>query len=431
MTNSLRPSLLLRILTLALVFTLGISNVSAYELSTSIDVNNPEDLARIEEGQKLFKANCNSCHLVDRKMTGPALAGAWDRWDSQENLIAWVKNSQGFLKTGNKYANDLYKEYNQSVMTAFPQLTDAQVINIMDYVRAKDAGVFPIKVAGEESTSNDGGEAPSSGPSKTVLWLLVGFLLAMFGLLWRVSGKLDKIAKEKDGIEVPESKPLLNRLLNKRVMSTIGLLVFLLVAYNIGKGAIDLGRSQGYAPEQPIAFSHALHAGQNQIDCEYCHTGAQESKHAYMPSVTVCMNCHKYVQEGPTGDTSEINKIYEYSGWNKQKSAFTNPPKRLKWVKIHNLPDHVYFSHAQHVNAGKIECQTCHGQVQEMEVVEQFAPLSMGWCINCHRDTEIQFQDNKYYDNVYKRYHEEIKNNERSGVTVEEIGGTECQKCHY
>ena len=142
------------------------------------------------------------------------------------------------------------------------------------------------------------------------------------------------------------------------------------------------------------------------------------------------MNCHKYVQQGPKYGKDEIAKIYDYAGWDVDKQKFTQAPKNIEWVKIHNLPDHVYFNHSQHVKVGGVKCQTCHGKVEEYEVMKQFAPLSMGWCINCHRQTEVKFAENKYYS-VFQKYQDELKKGTKSKVTVEDIGGTECQKCHY
>ena len=204
----------------------------------------------------------------------------------------------------------------------------------------------------------------------------------------------------------------------------------ILLVFNIFNGAIDLGRSQGYAPDQPIKFSHALHVGQNQIECQYCHTGVEKSKHASIPGTQICMNCHKYVQQGPKYGKEEIAKIYNYAGWDPDKAKFVEAPKNIEWVKIHNLPDHVYFNHSQHVKVGGIKCQTCHGKVEEYEVMKQFAPLSMGWCINCHRQTKVKFAENKYYS-VFQKYQEELKKGTKTKITVEDIGGTECQKCHY
>jgi hypothetical protein len=246
----------------------------------------------------------------------------------------------------------------------------------------------------------------------------------------RQTNKLERFVQEKKGEEIASEKNILQNILNKKTLSALVVIGIVFLGFNIVKGAIDLGRSQGYAPEQPIKFSHAIHAGQNKIDCQYCHTGVEKSKHAVIPSATVCMNCHKYVQEGPQYGTTEIAKIYEHTGWNPDQGAFVKPPKPLEWVKIHNLPDHVYFNHAQHVKVGGIECQTCHGNIQEMEVVQQFAPLSMGWCVNCHRQSEVQFANNDYYS-IFEKFHDDLQKGKKAKVTVEDIGGTECAKCHY
>ena len=142
------------------------------------------------------------------------------------------------------------------------------------------------------------------------------------------------------------------------------------------------------------------------------------------------MNCHKNVQVGPQYGEREIAKIYDAVGWDVKTQTYSKPQKPIEWVRVHNLPDHVYFNHAQHVNAGKVKCQTCHGPVEEMDEVYQYAPLSMGWCVNCHRNHDVQFSDNSYYK-TYVKYHEEMKAGKRKRVTVNDIGGTECQKCHY
>jgi len=142
------------------------------------------------------------------------------------------------------------------------------------------------------------------------------------------------------------------------------------------------------------------------------------------------MNCHKNVQKGPEYGTEEIAKIYDAVGWDVKTQKYVRPARPVQWIRIHNLPDHVYFNHSQHVVAGKVACQTCHGPIQEMKEVYQFAPLSMGWCVNCHRQTEVQFGGNNYYS-TYEKLHEQLKNKTIDKVTVEKIGGTECAKCHY
>ena len=214
------------------------------------------------------------------------------------------------------------------------------------------------------------------------------------------------------------------------------------------KGAIGLGRTKNYQPQQPIYYSHKVHAGTNQISCLYCHGGAMEGKHANIPSVGTCMNCHMTISEytgkeklydedgKEISGTGEIQKLYEYAGWDPGSKQFSKKGKPVEWIKIHNLPDHVYFNHSQHTKAGNVQCQTCHGEIQNMHEVKQFAELSMGWCVNCHRESKVNFVDsagtsgNKFYS-IYERYHNEIKAKRRDSVTVSDIGGIECQKCHY
>jgi hypothetical protein len=173
-------------------------------------------------------------------------------------------------------------------------------------------------------------------------------------------------------------------------------------------------------PDQPIKFSHKVHAGQNGTDCIYCHSSAPDSKSAGIPPVNVCMNCHLIVRNGTRSGSMEISKII--------KAYDERVP--IKWVKVHNLPDHVFFSHAQHVGAGGVECQTCHGKVQDNDVITEVSDLSMGWCIECHRTTKVNFRGNLFYSD-YKELAEKLKKGEIDSVTVDLIGGIECMKCHY
>lgn len=406
--------------------------VLAYDLPATFDDLSDADVkARVEEGKKLFKANCAACHKVEGKLAGPALADVWTRWDSQEKLIKWVHNSQELIKSGDAYAVKLFNDNNKQVMSAFTQLSEDQVINIIDYyVQAEQKGLLNVKAAGDAGGAVAPSAAPSTGPNKWVLFTVIAALLLIALSLIAITSKLDGLVHQTTDGEAVKQESLLSKFQYKKFLSILIIIGVLFLGYNIVKGAIDLGRSQGYEPQQPIKFSHALHAGQNKIDCQYCHTGADKGRHSVIPSMAVCMNCHKYVQTGPKYGETEIAKIYEYSGWDPASSSFKNAPKPIQWVKIHNLPDHVYFNHSQHVKVGGIACQTCHGNVQEMEVVKQFAPLSMGWCINCHRQTDVQFANNDYYS-IFEKYHDEIKKGERANVTVADIGGTECSKCHY
>ncbi|HLN52976.1 MAG TPA: cytochrome c3 family protein [Lentimicrobium sp.] len=179
--------------------------------------------------------------------------------------------------------------------------------------------------------------------------------------------------------------------------------------------AVNLSRTQNYAPDQPIKFSHKIHAGQNKTDCRYCHHTAELGKSAGIPSLNVCLNCHNVVKTGTNSGNFEINKITraEASG------------RPVQWIRVHNLPDHVYFNHAQHVKAGRVACEKCHGKVQEMDILTQFSDLSMGWCVNCHRTTLIDTENNYY--SIFK----DEGSSDFNSPTVDNVGGIDCMKCHY
>jgi len=259
----------------------------------------------------------------------------------------------------------------------------------------------------------------------------------------QVNSNLKKMTDDQEGIKRPNPVPFWR---NKTYLLIISVILFVLAGYFLTEGAVGLGRQQGYEPQQPIFYSHAVHAGVNQISCLYCHGGASDSKHANIPSVNICMNCHYSVKEytgeplkrpdgAPVDANAEIQKLYQYAGFNPDTKTYDKPGKPIEWVRIHNLPAHVYFNHSQHVRVGQVACQTCHGEIQKMDEVKQFANLSMGWCINCHRTTNVQFNDDKGNGNqfysIYEKFHEDISQNKYDSVTVEKIGGTECAKCHY
>jgi hypothetical protein len=260
----------------------------------------------------------------------------------------------------------------------------------------------------------------------------------------QVNSNLKKLSDDKEGIHRPEAVPFYR---NKIYIGVLALLLFVVGGYLMAKGTINLGRQKNYAPTQPIYYSHKVHAGVNQISCLYCHGNAWESKHAAIPSLNVCMNCHKAIstyEKGPKlydennkeiNGTAEIQKLYDYAGFTPGQNWDPSKAKPVEWVKIHNLPDHVYFNHAQHVNAGKVQCQSCHGPIQDMDKVHQFSDLSMGWCVNCHRESKVDFNyndstGNKFYS-IYEKFHNDIKSGKMDSVTVSDIGGIECQKCHY
>ncbi len=443
----------------------------------------------IDQGKALFKANCAQCHNRNMKddLTGPALGGVRDRWESEEMLYSWIRNSTGLATSGESaYATNLYNTWNKSPMNPFPNLKDEEIAAILAYVDC-------MYTSGPECTPKvvvNGG--PTSGATEesdnTFLFITLFIILALLAVvLARIISNLNHMAEVKEGNPAAERRSLVDILTGKGVVGFVLFVLIVLGGYTTVNNAIDLGRQQGYAPEQPIKFSHETHAGLHKIDCQYCHDGARRSKHSVIPATNTCMNCHTAIKKGSTYGTAEITKIYASAGfnpttgqyienydamaeediealfktwitdnylddkgltvldrdgtrevenqWKGIKESLTNETKPqiqgpIEWLRIHNLPDHVYFNHSQHVSIGKVECQTCHGPVEKMKVVEQQAPLSMGWCVNCHRQTEVKFSENGYYKS-FERYHNEMKEGKRDKVTVEEIGGLECQKCHY
>ena len=441
----------------------------------------------VEAGKTTFRALCKSCHNENMKadMTGPALGGVQERWESQEDLYAWIRNNQALIASGNAKAIEISK-WDASAMTAFTEITDDEIGNVLEYIKQKYEDTY-VPPGGTAVTTQVG--VSDGGSSNLMYYIIFGILGILALILARIISNLKFLSDSKDNPEgTIERKTLFDTLTSKNV---IGFAIFALVViggYTTVNNAIALNRQQGYEPTQPINFSHKTHAGLNKIDCQYCHDGARRSKHSVIPATNTCMNCHTAIKVGSSHGTAELTKIYVsagydprgkgqymenyenmsqeeiadvYKGWIEEQYLFANElteldragkreveeqwtaivasltndlkPKLqgpIEWVKIHNLPDHVYFNHAQHVTVGKIECQQCHGPIEEMEVVKQHAPLSMGWCINCHRETEVKFADNPYYES-YAKYHDEIKAGTKKAVTVEDIGGLECQKCHY
>ncbi len=403
----------------------------------SVTISNAQDAAA---GKTIFMSKCASCHNVLKKGTGPALAGLEERhkWADHKELLAWINNPAAYMAK-DPYTQGLKAEYG-SMMTAFADVTLQDVDNIVAYVN-EAAKPAPAPAAGA-------GEATEEGGGNSVFFGIISLLLGIIALiLMQVNSNLKKLSDEAEGVKTPAGIPIWR---NKTYITLISIGLFVFGGYMVAKGAIGLGRQKDYQPVQPIYYSHKVHAGINQINCLYCHGSAEQSKHAAIPSVNTCMNCHKAIQayeKGPKlfdedgneiDGTAEIQKLYEYAGFDPNQPNKWDPSmikKPIEWVKIHNLPDHVYFSHAQHVNAGKVQCQSCHGAINEMGEVKQVADLSMGWCINCHRESNVQFnydstQGNKFYS-IYEKFHNDLKAGKMDSIKVKDIGGLECQKCHY
>jgi mono/diheme cytochrome c family protein len=392
---------------------------------------------KAQDGKALFQSDCASCHNPIKQVTGPALKGVTSRVPDKKLLHDWIRNNTAVLASGNKYFNDLYNQFSKTPMNTFPTLTDAEIDAILKYIET-----YPEPGPGGKGPVANTGQAPEDDNS--LLYGILTLILAVIMLvLLQVNANLKKLSDDKSGIPAHEPIPFYR---NKAYLTIVGLLLFVLGGYFLVQAAIGLGRQQNYEPEQPIFFSHKVHPGNNQISCLYCHGGAWDSKMAGVPSLNVCMNCHAAINEykgeplyranGKEVDANaEIQKLYSYTGYDPKAGKYTSPGKEISWVKIHNLPDHVYFNHSQHIRAGKVQCQTCHGSITQMNEVKQFAELSMGWCINCHRTTKINFPDssgngNKFYS-IYEKFNHNLATGTMDSVTVENIGGTECQKCHY
>ncbi len=388
-------------------------------------------------GKALFNVNCAACHALDKKMTGPALRGVTGR-HAREWFYPWIANSSALIKSGDADAVKIFNEYNKSVMTAFPQLSKQDVDNILAYTDEPKAEVVPPGGAANPlaPVSNEGGIS-----NNIVFAALALVMLMLVVMLFFVNNVLTKVAKS-NGIERAEKvarTPIWKAFAQNQFLVLVSSIFLLLASgYFVYGWMMQVGVDQDYEPIQPIHYSHRIHAGSNGIDCKYCHSSARVSKHAGIPSLNVCMNCHKNIAEvADTTATAEyskafydaqIQKLYDAVGWDKTNQKYTGKTSPVKWVRIHNLPDFAYFNHSQHVTVAGIECQKCHGPVQTYEIQKQFAPLTMGWCIKCHRETDVKMEGNKYYDKI----HAELS--KRYGVdklTAAQMGGLECGKCHY
>ncbi len=390
------------------------------------------------KGKELFNSNCAACHKLDTKATGPALRGIANKYEMAW-IYKWVHNSSELIKSGDAAAVKVFEENNKSVMTAFPQLSTGDIDNIIAYTSEPKAEAA-VAIGGSAMPPNSQTEA-SGVSNNVILGALSLVMLMLVFMLFFVNKVLTKVASA-NGINVAEKEatmPIWKAFAKNQFLVLVTSIFLILASGYFAYGwMMQIGVDQNYEPVQPIHYSHRIHAGSNGINCKYCHSSARVSKNAGIPSLNVCMNCHKNIAEvsdtTATPDHSkafydgEIQKLYNAVGWDKANQKYTGKTQPVKWVRIHNLPDFVYFNHSQHVTVAGIECQTCHGPVQTYEIQKQFAPLTMGWCINCHRKTEVKMEGNEYYTKI----HEELS--KKYGVdklTAAQMGGLECGKCHY
>jgi mono/diheme cytochrome c family protein len=407
-----------------------------FSLSFSAMAQDAIDVARQKEGRKLYNNLCASCHKLDRKLIGPALAGVTERREN-DWLKAWIKNNAALRASGDRDAIAIFNEYNGSVMSAFPQLSDTQIDDILYYTEVGDPK--PVLAPGAVASTGGQNEAPG-----WLIYILAAIIVSAFLI---IAALLKTISELKGAPKTPgplgSLKEVWAGIQQNTFLHVVGVIFLLLTSAYLGFGTLfSVGVDQGYQPVQPIAFSHKIHAGENKVDCQYCHSSAKHSKHSGIPSVNVCMNCHKNIAEVAEGTEveyngvilrkneldKEIQKIYDAAGWDAENLEYTGETKPIKWIRIHNLPDHVNFVHAQHVTVAGVDCKQCHGPVEEMDEMYQYSPLTMGWCIDCHRETNVDLKGNPYYEKIHKQLAEKYGTKE---VTIAQLGGLECGKCHH
>ena len=421
-----------------------------------------------KNGEKLFKANCTACHALDKQLVGPALGGIVAKLKTEQNLETdwlhkWIKDNKSLRASGDKYANEVFEKFNKTEMLAFPNLTDKDIDDILEYTT--NPPVAEVAAAPAADALAPGMVANTGGDSETSKIILIS-LLAIGGLLVWLLLKLRQLVKLQQSEDLSAANAGNARsfgeiyekysLVGKIILGALAVFAF----YGVWNALMWVGVYKGYKPEQPIYFSHKIHAGENKIDCQLCHSSAKYGKVSEIPSMNVCMNCHRSISEyngkymEPGKDKAfydgEIQKIYEATGWDAASQSYTGKTKPVQWTRIHNMPDFVYFNHAQHVVAGEqaivssfnkknpdnkidVVCKACHGQVDTMNVVQMANDFTMGWCIECHRTTEVDMT-NGYNKEYFTGLHEKLKKQYPSSqgkITVDAIGGLECGKCHY
>ena len=394
---------------------------------TSLTTINAQDVtADAGEGAKIFKSKCTSCHTRGKGiLTGPDLEGVTTRLDN-DWLKSWIANPNS-MKLTDDYAKELNEKFPDDDMNPI-LISDGDMDNLIAFL-ATDV-VEEVKVNTQSGTKSEDGMSGTN-----IMIILISILFFIIYILTSVKNRLKESLDESSETLAESVLSFVSVNRNKLILGFIMFIVVLRVIFNL---LMNVGVTETYKPVQPIDFNHTIHAGDNGIDCNYCHSSARNSKTSGVPSANVCMNCHAKIKEGPTTGTTEIQKIYD--------AIENNTP--IEWIRVHNLPDLTYFNHSQHVSVGGLECQQCHGNMQEKTVGEvvtmeelnkisfnkedgiEFghATLTMGWCIDCHRQKEVDMEGNDYYTEMHDKMKDKFGDQK---ITVDMIGGLECGKCHY
>ncbi|MEX1191729.1 MAG: cytochrome c3 family protein [Brumimicrobium sp.] len=410
-----------------------------------------------QEGEAIFNAKCATCHQPHKDMTGPKLYEVREKWEEggakEGSIYQWVKNWQ-VAAANDPYAKER-SQWSQTSMTIFADLSTEQIDAVFDYV---DSQPLPSEGGGDsDDVASSGGEKKETSLG-WIWYVLAGVFVVIILSVGGVRRQLNNI-DEEDENTMTYADEIKSWMFRNRKSVGVGVLVIVLaVIVSILLQLYQIGVISAYQPSQPIAFPHDVHAGQNDIDCKYCHNSADKSRTAGIPTVNVCMNCHKQVQGTDESQTEQIQKIYQAAGFSPDGGGqYSGETENLVWNKVHVLPDHVYFNHSQHVEVGGIDCKQCHGDMTKQNELPRVVPieelnevdgniqltsetLTMGWCIECHSEKEIANGPVEgkggYYDEIHKRLLENDESLyedylEDGKVTVKELGGWECAKCHY
>lgn len=418
------------------------------------------------QGEALFKAKCASCHQPHKNGTGPKLFQVRTKWADggakEGSIYQWVNNWQNAAAT-DPYAQTV-STWSPTAMQAFPELKKEDVDAILDWVDAQPDPATAAPDAGTEGATGVAGEEVTEEDSNSWVWVLLGIIfITIIMAVGGVRRQLKKVTADAAGEEVQEGVTYTDEFRtwawkNRKYVMLGSLVIFISLCVSGILGLGNIGVVEEYHPSQPIAFPHAIHTGTNGIDCKYCHNSVTKSKSAGLPTVNVCMNCHKQINGRTPAQQEQIAKIYEAAGWDAEGMKYTGKTKEIVWNKVHVLPDHVYFNHSQHVVVGGVDCKQCHGDMTKQVETVKVQPVSelnkiegnvvltkptltMGWCIECHSEKEISTgsidtKGDGYYNEIHKR----LLNNDKKlyskyledgKVTVKELGGWECAKCHY